>query len=103
MLSAGPLQGAGVSCPFACAVALCLAVACSPVSQRTGEAGAGGGGQGAPTGAPAAPQSEVVTSPEPSPVERLLASSQGSAWYGLYMLEKKVGHARLWLRATTPG
>jgi hypothetical protein len=37
-----------------------------------------------------------------SDLERLLEIA-GEQWYGVYMLGKKVGHARTWLRASSPG
>ena len=86
------------------AALLLLTVACSPMSERAKEASTGDKGQPV---ASSVERSEAVGSTgaevTSSPIDRLLASSAGSAWYGLYMLDKKVGHARLWIRATEQG
>jgi len=36
-------------------------------------------------------------------VDLVLESAREDAWYGLYMLDRKIGHARGWARETRPG
>ncbi|MGB0589981.1 MAG: transglutaminase-like domain-containing protein [Myxococcota bacterium] len=78
---------------------LCLAVGCGPGKHADGT----GVAESAPPSAGINERSTVTRDvASDSPIEQLLAAtSMRSAWYGLYMLDKKVGHARIWLRAAT--
>lgn len=80
--------------------ALIVGAACAPVPNK--------GATGAPALVnvpPKAQGSKAVPAGDSAETQAMsaLIAEPSQAWYGLYMLEKKVGHAQMWSRATRDG